>query len=53
MAIPVAPFLATAEGAGMLTYSSDTEQGFAVRYWSNTKRYIEDFEGLVLVRTPR
>ena len=38
-------------GAGILVHSSDTEQGFAVRYWGETKRYIEDFEGLVLVRT--
>lgn len=39
-------------GAALLAYSSDREQGFAIRYWGDTKRYIEDYEGLMLVRTP-
>ncbi len=39
-------------GAALMAHSSDTEQGFAIRYWGDTKRYIEDYEGLMLVRTP-
>jgi CRISPR-associated protein Cas2 len=39
-------------GAGMLVHTTDGEQGFAVRYWGETRRTIEDFEGLVLVRKP-
>lgn len=39
-------------GAGTLIYSSDTEQGFAMRLWGETTRAVEDFEGLTLVRVP-
>jgi CRISPR-associated protein Cas2 len=39
-------------GAGILVYSSDTEQGFAFQFWGGTSKLIEDFEGLNLVRTP-
>lgn len=39
-------------GAGALIYSSDTEQGFAMRFWGETARVVEDFEGLTLVRVP-
>jgi CRISPR-associated protein Cas2 len=38
-------------GAGLLAYSSDTEQGFAFQFWGMTSKTIEDFEGLNLVRT--
>jgi CRISPR-associated protein Cas2 len=40
-------------GAGMLVYSTNTEQGFAIRYWGATGRDIVDFDGLQLVRKPR
>lgn len=40
------------DGAGLLVYSSDTEQSFAFRYHGATSKVIEDFEGLNLVRTP-
>jgi CRISPR-associated protein Cas2 len=39
-------------GAGILVYSSDTEQGFAFQFWGATSKVIEEFEGLNLVRTP-
>lgn len=40
------------EGAGILVHSSDSEQGFAIRFWGRTTKTIESFEGLNLVRTP-
>ena len=40
-----------AGGAGLLAYNSDTEQGFAVRFWGRPTKVIENFEGLNLVRT--
>ncbi len=40
------------DGAGMLFYSADNEQGFAIRYWGNTTKRIVDFEGLSLVQIP-
>ncbi len=39
-------------GAGMLVYSADTEQGFAIRFWGGTGRVVEDFDGLTLIRVP-
>lgn len=36
-------------GGAILIHSSDTEQGFAVRYWGETSRKVRDFEGLLLV----
>lgn len=41
-----------AGGAGLLAYDSDTEQGFAFRFWGATTKVIEDFDGLNLPRTP-
>lgn len=41
-----------AEGAGILVYSADTEQGFAIRFWGIPDRLVEDFEGLTLIRVP-
>lgn len=41
-----------AGGAGMLIYNSDTEQGFAIRFWGATNRLVVDFEGLSLIRIP-
>ena len=40
------------DGACIMMYSSNTEQGFQVRTWGNAARTIEDFEGLFLVRSP-
>ena len=40
------------DGAGLLVHSTDSEQGFAIRFWGATSKTIEDFEGLNLVRTP-
>ncbi len=40
------------EGAGMLFYSADNEQGFTIRYWGDTTKRIVDFEGLSLVQIP-
>jgi CRISPR-associated protein Cas2 len=39
-------------GAGMLVYSSDNEQGFSMRFWGSTSRWVSDFEGLTLVTVP-
>lgn len=39
-------------GAATLVYSSDTEQGFALRNWGDTSRLVEDHDGLALVRIP-
>jgi CRISPR-associated protein Cas2 len=36
-------------GGAILIYSSDTEQGFAVRYSGESSRKVRDFEGLLLV----
>jgi CRISPR-associated protein Cas2 len=40
-------------GAGMLLYSSPTEQGFAARSFGETARDLVDWEGLLLVYTPK
>lgn len=37
---------------GILIYSTDTEQGFALRSHGETARELVDFDGLVLVRIP-
>jgi CRISPR-associated protein Cas2 len=39
-------------GAGMLIYTTDTEQGFAFRLWGDPSRVVRDFEGLALVTIP-
>ena len=39
-------------GAGMLIHNADNEQGFSVRFWGGTNRWIVDYEGLTLVRVP-
>lgn len=36
-------------GGAILLHSSDTEQGFAVRYCGETSRRVRDFEGLLLI----
>ena len=39
-------------GAGMMLYSSPTEQGFSVRSFGDTSRTLVDMEGLVLIHIP-
>lgn len=41
------------EGAGILVYNSNTEQGYAVQDCGMTQRIIEEREGLTLVRIPK
>ena len=41
------------EGGCVLIHTSDNEQGFRIRSWGRTRRLIEDFEGLFLVRMPQ
>ncbi len=41
------------DGACMLIWSSNTEQGFKIDFWGGTKRHITDWEGLQLVTKPR
>ena len=38
-------------GAVIMIYSSNTEQGFAIRTYGQTTRQIEDFEGLLLAKS--
>jgi len=38
-------------GAGLMVYTADTEQGFAMRYCGEPARAVVDFEGLALIRT--
>ena len=42
-----------AGGAGLLVYSTNTEQGFAIRLWGATTKVPVEYEGLALVQTPR
>ncbi len=37
------------DGASILVYTSDTEQGFAIRFCGPTGRLVRDFEGLSLL----
>lgn len=39
-------------GGVIMIHSSNTEQGFAVRTYGLTSRLVEDFEGILLVKTP-
>jgi CRISPR-associated protein Cas2 len=36
---------------GIMVYSTNTEQGFAIRSTGQTDKTIEDFEGLLLVKS--
>jgi CRISPR-associated protein Cas2 len=42
-----------AGGAGLMVYSTNTEQGFDVRLWGATSRQPVEYEGLMLIRQPR
>jgi CRISPR-associated protein Cas2 len=37
----------------MMVYTTNSEQGFAVRTTGQTDRTIQDFEGLLLAKTPQ
>lgn len=39
-------------GSAALVYSSQTEQGFAVRTYGDASRSLEEVDGLILVRVP-
>jgi CRISPR-associated protein Cas2 len=39
-------------GAAMMIHNAANEQGFAIRFCGNASRVIEDFDGLLLIRTP-
>lgn len=39
-------------GGCILVHSTNNEQGFAIRFWGVSKRQVEDFEGLTLIRMP-
>jgi CRISPR-associated protein Cas2 len=39
-------------GAGILIYSTSTEQGFEIRFWGATRRSVLDWEGLKLISVP-
>jgi CRISPR-associated protein Cas2 len=38
------------DGGGVMIYSMNTEQGYLIKTCGKTRRQIEDFEGLLLVR---
>lgn len=40
-------------GGGMMIYNSNTEQGFAVRSFGDTNRFLVDIEGIILATLPR
>ena len=40
------------DGAGLLIYPANSEQGFAMRTCGQTRRLVVDFEGLQLIRIP-
>lgn len=39
-------------GAGLLVHNTDSEQGFAIRFWGGTRRSVVDWDGLQLIRVP-
>ena len=39
-------------GACMMIWSSNTEQGFKIDFWGETKRRVLDWEGLQLISRP-
>jgi CRISPR-associated protein Cas2 len=41
------------KGGGFLIHPTNTEQGYAIYSVGTTTRVVEDFEGLLLVRTDR
>lgn len=41
------------EGACMLIYTTNNEQGFRFDFWNNTTRHVHDWEGLQLITKPK
>ncbi|MGH2532277.1 MAG: type I-E CRISPR-associated endoribonuclease Cas2e [Thermomicrobiales bacterium] len=41
------------DGAGTLIYVADTEQGYVITTWGDTRRTVVDFDGLSLIRLPQ
>jgi CRISPR-associated protein Cas2 len=39
------------KGAALLIFTSDSEQGFLIRTYGNTKKMIQDYDGLALPKT--
>ena len=39
-------------GSALLLHTTNNEQGYAARLWGDPSYYLEDFEGLWLVRRP-
>ncbi len=39
------------QGGCLLLHNDDSEQGFAIRTWGPTRRAIDDYDGLKLVRS--
>ena len=42
----------TPRGAAILVHNAANEQGYEMRFWGETSRQVEDFEGLKLIRIP-
>jgi CRISPR-associated protein Cas2 len=40
------------DGAALLIYSNNTEQGFTIQSYGKTSKIITDFEGILLPKTP-
>jgi CRISPR-associated protein Cas2 len=40
-------------GAALMVYQDATEQGFSIKTSGKTSKIIEDFEGLLLPKTPK
>lgn len=49
----IKPTRAGRKPGAMMVYTTNNEQGFAIRVTGQTDRQVEDFEGLLLVKTPR
>ena len=41
------------DGAAVMVYSDNTEQGFSVRSAGDTSKVMTDFDGLMLPKTPK
>lgn len=41
------------DGACMIIWSSNTEQGFKIDFWGDTSRRVYDWEGLQLITIPK
>lgn len=40
------------DGGCILVHSTNTEQGFAIRFWGDCSREAVNFDGLTLIRIP-